>query len=158
VGSSLTTSGRPLLDTPITALPFLALPTLYPTSPDHWLVIHSHAHAKIRLCGATAFKMPLGLYFPTCATRFTVLKAITGTGEYETVYLDGQGRVASGRSALHARIKGLLFLALLKRLHHAPYNLKMNYTHTRFHTSNIVSYGSQAVKAPGHHTITRRLT
>jgi hypothetical protein len=143
---------------PITALAFLALPTpLYPTPADHWLVVHSHAHAKIRLCGATTLKMPLKLYFPTFAARFSVLKAITGTDEYKTAYLDGQGRVGSGRSALHARIRGLLFLALLKFLH-APYKFKMNYTLTRFQTSNLVSYGSSAVKAPGHHTITRTLT
>jgi hypothetical protein len=118
------------------------------------LVIHSHVHAKIRLCGATALKMPLRLYFPTCAACFTVLKAITGTGECKTAYLDGQGRVASGRSSLRARIKGLLFLPLLKYIH-APYKFKMNYTHTRFHNSNLISYGSPAVKALGHHKITR---
>ena len=70
-----------------------------------------------------------------------------------TAYLDCQDRVASGRSALDARKKGLLFLALGKLLHpYAPYKLKINYTYTRFHTSNFVSYDSQAVKAPRHHT------
>jgi hypothetical protein len=82
-----------------------------------WLVIQSHVHAKIRLCGATALKMPLRPHLPTCAARFTALKAITGTGECKTAYLDGQGRVASGRSVLRARIKGLLFLPLLKYIH-----------------------------------------
>ena len=86
VGSSLTTSGRSLLD-PITALPFLALSTpLYPTSADLWLVVHSHVHAILilRLCYATALNMPLRHYFPTCAASFTVLEAIARTDEYKT--------------------------------------------------------------------------
>ncbi len=39
---------------------------------------------KKRLCLGTPLKMPHGLYFPTWAPSYTVLKAIARTDEYKT--------------------------------------------------------------------------
>ena len=72
---------------------------------------------KKRLCLGTPLKMPHGLYFPTWAPSYTVLKAIARTGEYKTKVVGRMSIVLPLSLLSSCNLQGLRHIAFITARH-----------------------------------------